>query len=347
MRKIGVIPNFMAATYLSSGGIPSAVSTNNNVVDHSNSSSSSHLGSHNGASGGLSGNQSSSGTPTGGGGAGGAGGGLTPTQEEVLASSGVMNLAAAYGAPLRGQHGLAAEMHEMKYLPHHHHQQSLHNGHHHAAAAAVHGHHLGAHNPWASVGVGMSPHEAAWAMHPAHSLYAQDIKQDIKPHSPGDFHQSLASPNQPNGGGSTTSVPNSALSPRSSSASSTPSHAHSAAAMAVAAATGHHPSSWNPPPPVSSPYLGMSASNSSTGGTGHGGNSPSPLSHPAHPAYGGMNGVLPGQMHHHPFVDRYHRESHNSSPRSGTDEDGMQTPTSGRDLIHLPQWVLFLLKDDW
>merc|ERR1739848_816820 len=40
-----------------------------------------------------------------------------------------------------------------------------------------------------------------------------------------------------------------------------------------------------------------------------------------------MNGMLPGQMPH-PFVADRYRESHNSSPRSGTDEDGMQTPTS-------------------
>merc|ERR1719211_498619 len=45
-------------------------------------------------------------------------------------------------------------------------------------------------------------------------------------------------------------------------------------------------------------------------------NSPSP-----HPY--GLNGVMPP----HPYVDRYSRESHNSSPRSGTDEDPMQ-PTS-------------------
>merc|ERR1719411_2537877 len=47
-------------------------------------------------------------------------------------------------------------------------------------------------------------------------------------------------------------------------------------------------------------------------------NSPSP-----HNPYHGLNGVMP--PHH--YVDRYSRESHNSSPRSGTDEDPMQ-PTS-------------------
>jgi hypothetical protein len=50
-------------------------------------------------------------------------------------------------------------------------------------------------------------------------------------------------------------------------------------------------------------------------------NSPSPLQH--HPAYG-MNGMMG-----HPFVTDRYRESHNSSPRSGTDDDGMNTPTSG------------------
>merc|ERR1719510_1151793 len=78
-------------------------------------------------------------------------------------------------------------------------------------------------------------------------------------------------------------------------------------------------------------------------GTNSGTNSPSPVHALQHPAYGmngwnlcfnsegleklnGVSGMLPSHMQH-PFVDRY-RESHNSSPRSGTDEDGMQTPTS-------------------
>eukprot|EP00095_Tigriopus_kingsejongensis_P000976 maker-scaffold39_size501901-snap-gene-1.13 protein:Tk00976 transcript:maker-scaffold39_size501901-snap-gene-1.13-mRNA-1 annotation:"hypothetical protein D910_07561" len=194
--------------------------------------------------------------------------------EDALAHSGVMNLVnAGYGSPRS-----AVDMHEMKYLPHQH--QSLHNGH----------HALASHNPW--VGIHGPEATSPWAMHPGvhPGLYSQDLKQDIKPHSPADFQNPVVS--------------------RSVSAA-----AHPAAMAAVAA---HHPSSWNPPP-VSSPYLSMTPSS----GGGGGPNSPSPLQH--HPAYG-MNGVLPGQMHH-PFVERY-RESHNSSPRSATDEDGMQTPTS-------------------
>ena len=38
-------------------------------------------------------------------------------------------------------------------------------------------------------------------------------------------------------------------------------------------------------------------------------------------------GMLPSHMQH-PFVDRY-RDSHNASPRSLTDEDTMNPPTSG------------------
>ncbi len=215
----------------------------------------------------------------------------------------VMNLVngnQGYASPARS----LAEMHETKYLPPQH--QPLHNGH-----PALAGH-----NPW---GLPEASHWAASAaaMHPA-ALYPQDLKQDIKP--PADFGR-------------------------------------------VSAAAAHH-MHWNPPP-VSSPYLGMSAaaaaagsvsgSGGSSGGSGGGGggghNSPSPLQH--HPAYG-MGGMIPGQIPGHPFaavtaggggpggaagapvgvpgaanlVDRY-RDSHNSSPRSGTDEDGMQTPTSG------------------
>ena len=70
-------------------------------------------------------------------------------------------------------------------------------------------------------------------------------------------------------------------------------------------------------PPVSSPYLSMPQSASTPGAPPLAPNSPSP-----HPY--GLNGVMPP----HPYVDRYARESHNSSPRSGTDEDPMQ-PTSG------------------
>lgn len=211
-----------------------------------------------------------------------------------------------------------SEMHETKYLPpapqgpHHHH---MHNGH---PALA------GAHNPWAVAGIPTGDSPAHWAMHP--SLYppsaaaaAQDLKQDIKPHSPGDFHNTARS---------------SATTPSST----------------VAALTSH---SWNPPP-VSSPYLGMAsaaASSSNSQGTGGGGNSPSPIGH-HHTPYG-MGGMIPGAgpmggppvqpISGHPFasagIDRYggpgggagshHRDSHNSSPRSATDEDGMHTPTSG------------------
>merc|ERR550539_2029454 len=179
---------------------------------------------------------------------------------------------------------------------------SLHNGHHHHTAAVL------GHNPWAGI-----PTPSEWAMHPsainAAGLYSssavahaaaqvQDLKQDIKPHSPADFQTAMS---------------------------------RSAAHMAQVAAThGHHPSSWNPPP-VSSPYLMPGMSPGAPGvvppvppGMPGAPNSPSPLQH--HPAYG-MNGMLPGQMPH-PFVADRYRESHNSSPRSGTDEDGMQTPTS-------------------
>jgi hypothetical protein len=84
----------------------------------------------------------------------------------------------------------------------------------------------------------------------------------------------------------------------------------------------HHAmaASWNAPP-VSSPYLTMPQAASTPGGVPPvAPNSPSPQLH--HPY--GMNGMMP--PHH--FVDRYSRESHNSSPRSGTDEDPMQ-PSSG------------------
>ena len=74
---------------------------------------------------------------------------------------------------------------------------------------------------------------------------------------------------------------------------------------------------WPQHPPVSSPYLTMPQTASTPGAPPIAPNSPSP-----HPY--GLNGVMP--PHH--YVDRYSRESHNSSPRSGTDEDPMQ-PTSG------------------
>lgn len=67
--------------------------------------------------------------------------------------------------------------------------------------------------------------------------------------------------------------------------------------------------------PVSSPYLPMPQTASTPVAPPLAPNSPSP-----HPY--GLNGMT------HPYVDRYSRESHNSSPRSGTDEDPMQ-PTSG------------------
>merc|ERR1719220_711636 len=76
-------------------------------------------------------------------------------------------------------------------------------------------------------------------------------------------------------------------------------------------------------------------------GTNSGTNSPSPVHGLQHPAYGwnlcfnsegleklnGVSGMLPSHMQH-PFVDRY-RDSHNASPRSLTDEDTMNPPTSG------------------
>jgi len=96
----------------------------------------------------------------------------------------------------------------------------------------------------------------------------------------------------------------------------------------------HHPSAWQPP--VTGAYLGM--------GTNSGTNSPSPVHALQHPAYGmngwnlcsfsegleklnGVSGMLPSHMQH-PFVDRY-RDSHNASPRSMTDEDTLNPPTSG------------------
>ena len=128
--------------------------------------------------------------------------------------------------------------------------------------------------------------------------WSQDLKQDIKPHSPGDFQSSVSR-----------------------------SHASAAVGAAMVAAAHHHPgnlgSGWNPPP-VSSPYLGMSTTPVPPGpppGMPGAPNSPSPLQH--HPAYG-MNGMMG-----HPFMTDRYRESHNSSPRSGTDDDGMNTPTSG------------------
>ena len=79
-----------------------------------------------------------------------------------------------------------------------------------------------------------------------------------------------------------------------------------------------HMAPWQHPP-VSSPYLSMPQAASTPGAPPLAPNSPSP-----HNPYHGLNGVMP--PHH--YVDRYSRESHNSSPRSGTDEDPMQ-PTSG------------------
>ena len=214
-----------------------------------------------------------------------------------------------------------------------------HNGHHsahHAAAAAAAAHaHVPAAaaafaaNPWLTHHGAEAAAAAHWAMHPANLYPAAaaaavvtppDLKPDVKPHSPGDFQTSVSaaaimtSRSTPQGAGSAGSGGTSSL---------------------------HH--SWNPP--VSSPYLGM-ASPPTPGAAapppppGHppptmpvAPNSPSPLQH--HPAYG-MNGMLPGQMPPHPFADRYHRESHNSSPRSGTDEDGMHTPTSGTyQILHI------------
>ena len=83
----------------------------------------------------------------------------------------------------------------------------------------------------------------------------------------------------------------------------------------VRAQVQHMANPWQHPP-VSSPYLSMPQTASTpVGAPPLAPNSPSP-----HPY--GLNGMP------HPYVDRYSRESHNSSPRSGTDEDPMQ-PTSG------------------
>merc|ERR1719192_1683589 len=78
-----------------------------------------------------------------------------------------------------------------------------------------------------------------------------------------------------------------------------------------------HMAPWQHPP-VSSPYLSMPQAATTPGAPPLAPNSPSP-----HNPYHGLNGV----MHPSHYVDRYSRESHNSSPRSGTDEDPMQ-PTS-------------------
>jgi len=79
-----------------------------------------------------------------------------------------------------------------------------------------------------------------------------------------------------------------------------------------------HMAPWQHPP-VSSPYLSMPQVATTPGAPPLAPNSPSP-----HNPYHGLNGV----MHPSHYVDRYSRESHNSSPRSGTDEDPMQGPTS-------------------
>ena len=78
-----------------------------------------------------------------------------------------------------------------------------------------------------------------------------------------------------------------------------------------------HMAPWQHPP-VSSPYLSMPQAATTPGAPPLAPNSPSP-----HNPYHGLNGV----MHPSHYVDRYSRESHNSSPRSGTDED--LQPTSG------------------
>ena len=248
----------------------------------------------------------------------------------VNSSQAAINAAAAaasaqcYGAaasPVPRPH----EMHEMKYLP----PQSAA----HAAAAGLHNghHHPALHNPWGIPSFDAAAAQAHWAMHPAaaaHSLYSQDLKQDIKP----DFNN------------------------------------RAPVAPGVPVPPPHHMaphSGWNPPapPPVSSPYLGATstlttsssgpvqpaaaaaaaaavAATPPTSGTtpvppGH--SSPSPLQH----HWNGMMppGVVPPGVHPSAFVDRYgsHRDSHNSSPGSvegagsgrGHPEDGMLTPTSG------------------
>ena len=193
-------------------------------------------------------------------------------------NGGVMNLVngQGYGSPAR----LAAEMHDTKYLPAHHAV--------HAQAAALHNGHPIPHNPWVGIPTPDAAGAPHWAMHPATAgLYSQDLKQDIKPHSPADF-------NRPPG----HHMP-------------------------------HHPSSWNAPP-VSSPYLGMSAVAAGAGATGAASGAPSSPSPQLHHPSVYMSSMMQSQMAHPFGPDRYHhRDSHNSSPRSGTDEDGMQTPTSG------------------
>ena len=251
----------------------------------------------------------------------------------VNSSTAAINAAAAaasaqcYGAassPVPRPH----EMHEMKYLPPqtaaHAAAAGLHNGHHHPAL----------HNPWGIPSFDAAAAQAHWAMHPAaaaHSLYSQDLKQDIKP----DFNNPARAP-------AATGVP-------------VPPPPHHMAPH----------SGWNPPPPppVSSPYLGATSTATTSGSSSHqpaavaattptsgstpvppGHSSPSPLQH----HWNGMMppGVVPPGVHPSAFVDRYggHRDSHNSSPGSvegagsdrGHPDHGMLTPTSGTSQGHPP-----------
>jgi len=189
---------------------------------------------------------------------------------------------------------LPREQVEMKYMPPQPHPGVQHNGHPGLPQhpwAGIHGGLHGA-DPWANL------HSGHYGLHPAHSASAaslpQDLKQEIKP-LPGEYGGRVHHPAMVHAG---------------------------------------HPTAWQPP--VTGAYLGM--------GTNSGTNSPSPVHALQHPAYGmngwnlcfnsegleklnGVSGMLPSHMQH-PFVDRY-RDSHNASPRSLTDEETMNPPTSG------------------
>ncbi len=252
----------------------------------------------------------------------------------AAAAAGYAPAAISPGLASRGASALESAMHETKYLPPQPPPHQLHNGH---PALAPHA------NPWMAALPGAEAVSSAhWAMHPAAaSLYPQDLKQDIKPHSPADFQRHAAPHMGPHGWNPPVPVSSPYL------------------GMSAAVTAGGSNNTSN----ASSGGSSTAAATGGAGGSGAGGahvhhppGSPSPLQH--HPAYHGMGGMIP----HHPAfgppggpgglaggpggvgvgvgvggvpppgvgVDRYHhRDSHNSSPRSGTDEDGMQTPTSG------------------
>ena len=346
----------MATSYLTATPVSAAAAgvggggggeANNNNEDHRSSSGSEdsssasarihHLAQQHGGGGG--GEEAE-------GGGGGAGMNLVNGSGSVAAATSAAAAAAAAGyAPAaispglasRGASALESAMHETKYLPPQPPPHQLHNGH---PALAPHA------NPWMAALPGAEAVSSAhWAMHPAAaSLYPQDLKQDIKPHSPADFQRHAAPHMGPHGWNPPVPVssPYLGMSAAVTAGGSNNTSNTSSGGSSTAAATG-------------------GAGGSGAGGAGgahvhHPPGSPSPLQH--HPAYHGMGGMIP----HHPAfgppggpgglaggpggvgvgvgvggvpppgvgVDRYHhRDSHNSSPRSGTDEDGMQTPTSG------------------